>query len=163
MCPSYGTVLLFFGENLCNLNYYPICGSSTWDYSSWPPHLYPSYLSYCFYCFISLAVEDFFFLLVFQSFSSVLVVNLVCPWKEMSSGSSYPAVLTTLPLLIWITNKDQKLDIWKQTEITFCKIRRWNILYWNFNYLSINSVTKIFIFSLYTHIGLTFKITWFIY
>lgn len=60
MCPSYGTVLLFFGENLCNLNYYPICGSSTWDYSSWLPHLYPSYLSCCFYCFISLAVEDFF-------------------------------------------------------------------------------------------------------
>lgn len=54
---------------------------------------------------------------MFQSFSSVLVVNLVCPWKEMSSGSSYPAILTTLPLLIWITNKDQKLDIWKQTEI----------------------------------------------
>ena len=112
-----------------------------------------------FLLFHIFSCRRFFFLLVFQSFSSVLVVNLVCPWKEMSSGSSYPAILTTLPLLIWITNKDQKLDIWKQAEITFCKIRRWNILYWNFNYLSINSVTKIFIFSLYTYIGLTFKIT----
>ena len=112
-----------------------------------------------FLLFHIFSCRRFFFLLVFQSFSSVLVVNLVCPWKEMSSGSSYPAILTTLPLLIWITNKDQKLDIWKQAEITFCKIRRWNILYWNFNYFSINSVTKIFIFSLYTYIGLTFKIT----
>ena len=41
-----------------------------------------------------------YFLLIFQSFSSIIglevVVAVVCPWAEVSSGSSYSTILSVL-------------------------------------------------------------------
>ena len=60
------------------------------------PHFFPSYLSQCGLFFISLVVEKSF-LLVFRSFSEIVVlyvvVVLVCLGMEVYSGSSYSTIL----------------------------------------------------------------------
>lgn len=121
--------------------------------SSLPPPL-PILLFLLFHIF---SCRRFFFLLVFQSFISVsskfgvsmkgdeLRVFPILPF--------WPLFLCSFELLIRI-----KIGHLEANWNNFCKIRRWNILYWNFNYLSINSVTKIFIFSLYTHISQFLKL-----
>ena len=54
----WGLVPLFLGENLCNCDYPPICGSPIWVLT--PLYLHPSYLSHCGSFFIALVVENLF-------------------------------------------------------------------------------------------------------
>ena len=90
----WGSDFSLFGKNLCNCHYPPILGLPTWLWVliifSLPPFSL-WFLLYIFSC-------GKYFLLVFsyQIVAPKIVVILVCPWKEVSSASSHPAILAIL-------------------------------------------------------------------
>ena len=100
--PGLGSTIWFLaplllGEDLCNCDY-PlflwVVYSHIWVLTV--PGLCSSSLSHIDSLFISLDLEDFF-VFFFREISWIvalwIVAILVCPWEEVSSGSSYSAIL----------------------------------------------------------------------
>ena len=92
--PDVGSDSLLLGENLYNCDYLPFVG---WVLTI--SCLCPYYLSHCGSFFIC-CEKSFLLLRVFSWILALYIVAMLCAYgKRFSSGSSYSAILTTVPWL----------------------------------------------------------------
>ena len=106
-------IILYWLYNLCNCNYPSICGLTKLKGVGLGYTVSLPLLPISLWLFLLSIIVGRSFLLPFQSFASIvalqIIVILVCLWEDVSSGSSYSAILATSSLLLLCSGNSKGL------------------------------------------------------